>query len=126
MNFVDEQSGERCHKRHKFSRPHLSRKTSAVDNLEDMVRAALCWSDPKMAYLTYQSSCRRNHKPIDEEFESEMAEFFDLEETLLGNKFLGHPYDNVSGDCTNSDEEDTDGNYDYSDDDEDYSNVNYN
>lgn len=75
MNFVDEQSGERCHKRHKFSRPHLSRKTSAEDNLMDMMREALTWSDPKMSYLAYRSYRAKIEKKCD----IEMIEYFDQE-----------------------------------------------
>lgn len=50
MNFVDEQAGERCHKRYKYIRPHLARKTSPENNLTDMMLNSLTWSDPKMSY----------------------------------------------------------------------------
>lgn len=79
MNFVDEQAGERSHKRHKFSRPHLSRKSSAEDNLTDMMRAALAWSDPKMSYLEFMASSKRKQRRNDEKFEAQIAEYIDSE-----------------------------------------------
>lgn len=71
MNFVDEQAGERCHKRYKYARPHLARKTSGKDNLTDLLRHSLTWSDPKMSYLEYklQPKSRAEH----DEFSRRMA-----------------------------------------------------
>lgn len=75
LNFIDEQSGERSHKRYKYSRPHLARKTSPEDNLTDMMRVSLAWSDPKLSDLEYRS---KPHKARDSEadFTREMARFY--------------------------------------------------
>lgn len=73
MNFVDEQAGETSHQRHKFSRLHFARKTSAEDNLTDMMKEALTWSDPKLSYLSY--TCGHRVQKRDPEFEAEMSKF---------------------------------------------------
>lgn len=75
LNFIDEQSGERSHKRYKYSRPHLARKTSSEDNLTDMMRVSLAWSDPKLSDLEFRS---KPHKAgeSDSDFTHEMARFY--------------------------------------------------
>lgn len=70
MNFVDEQAGERCHRRYKYARPHLARKTSAQDNLTDMLKHSLTWSDPKMSFLEYKLQPR---KAENDEFSRRMS-----------------------------------------------------
>lgn len=119
MNHVDEQSGERCHKRHKFARPHLSRKTSANDNLVDMMKAALAWSDTKMSYLEYQKSSHPKSWKIDETFEAEMEQYFDLEGEESREIFS---QDLTCDDCHSDNEEageDMDSSSDSDDDDDD-------
>ena len=109
MNYVDEQSGERCRKRHKFSRPHLSRKTSAEDNLTDMVKAALTWSDPKMSYLAYKMKSPSKRSKFDKDGEDQMNEYIDSD----AEKRTSMPFsydeqsDCTDGDCT-SDDDDSD------------------
>lgn len=71
---MDEQAGERGHKRYKHARSHLARKTSPEANIMDMLKLSLAWSDPKMsddAYLLKKSS-----KPVDDKFSRDMAEYF--------------------------------------------------
>lgn len=72
MNFVDEQSGERCHKVYKFIRPHLARKTSPEENLTDMMTEALTRSDPKLACFFNQS---RQSRSTDARFEERLDEY---------------------------------------------------
>ncbi|XP_065089025.1 uncharacterized protein LOC135710388 [Ochlerotatus camptorhynchus] len=72
MNFVDEQSGERCHKVYKFIRPHLARKTSPEENLTDMMTETLTRSDPKLACFFNQS---RQSRSTDARFEERLDEY---------------------------------------------------
>ncbi|XP_062550922.1 uncharacterized protein LOC134215829 [Armigeres subalbatus] len=73
LSFLDEQAGERCHKRYKFIRPHLSRKTSPETNLEDMMKASLTWSDPKMSLTSLRKQIRQ---PTDEEFQERLKCYY--------------------------------------------------
>lgn len=75
MSFVDEQAGERMHKRHKFNRPNLARKTSPEDNLHDIMSTALAWSDPKLSYITYHEE-RMRKKRNDEEHTAELCDYY--------------------------------------------------
>lgn len=75
MNFVDEQAGEKCHKRYKFSRPHLSRKTSGEDQLSDMMRDALAWSDLKMADPLVRTEGPRQTGYKDKQFDKLLEKF---------------------------------------------------
>lgn len=99
MNFVDEQSGERLHKRHKFVRRQLSRKTSPESNLADMMVDALTWSDPKLSYHAHhiRSQCT----------ESKDAEFKKTMELYYANRV-----DDSSKMDTNFNESDSDLDYD--------------
>ncbi|XP_065079189.1 uncharacterized protein LOC135702117 [Ochlerotatus camptorhynchus] len=74
MNFVDEQAGERCHKRYKFTRPHLARKTSPEDSINDMMKTALAWSDVKFAHLDAKNT--RKLRVDDEDFNQKLASFY--------------------------------------------------
>lgn len=76
MSFVDEQAGERCHKKYKFSRTHLSRKTSAEDQMSDMMRSALAWSDMKMADHIIRTERPRRQRFPDKKFDLLMAEYY--------------------------------------------------
>ncbi|XP_062710713.1 uncharacterized protein LOC115254807 [Aedes albopictus] len=60
INFIDEQAWERMHKRHKFSRSNLARKTSPEDNLYDVMVTALAWSDVKMSYIAQRKEMAAN------------------------------------------------------------------
>lgn len=109
LNFVDEQSGEKSHKRYKYSRPHLSRKNSAEDNLSDMMSCALAWSDPKMSYLSIKK-CKRSKQRIgDDIFETKMQEYF-VDETVENIENDDDSEDNSDHDLdfysSSSDEED--------------------
>lgn len=75
MNFVDEQSGERCHKIYKFVRPHLARQTSPEDNLYDLMKAALARSDPKIACLAVKNAYDGKRTRKDDDFERKMNEY---------------------------------------------------
>lgn len=75
LSFADEQAGERCHKRSKYGRTYLSRKTSPENNLEDMMRLSLTWSDPKHA--DQDVPAERSRKRIkDELFERQMTFYY--------------------------------------------------
>lgn len=76
MNFVDEQAGERCRKKYKFSRTHLSRKSSAEDQMTDMMRSALAWSDMKMADHIIREEGSKKQRFRDEEFNLHLAEYY--------------------------------------------------
>lgn len=75
MNFVDEQSGERCHKIYKYVRRHLARQTSPEDNLFDLMKTALARSDPKIASLVVQNTSSERKMRRDDEFERKLKEY---------------------------------------------------
>lgn len=75
LNFADEQAGERCHRRSKFGRTHLSRKTSAEDNIIDMMRLSLVWSDPKLSDLEIRTE-RKRKAYDDTDFSEKMAYYY--------------------------------------------------
>lgn len=76
MSYIDEQAGERCHKRYKHARPFHARKTSPEDNLLDIMRLSLAWSDPKLSTIDVMLA-KPNHETIDNSFAKKMAEFYE-------------------------------------------------
>lgn len=73
MNFIDEQSGERCHKRYKNARCSLARKTSPEDNLLDIMRMSLSWSDPNITHLEVRP---RASKSKDADFQQQLEYYY--------------------------------------------------
>lgn len=98
MSFVDEQPGERGHKRWRHARTHLSRKTSPEDNLLDIFKLALAWSDPKLADMNARSKPPKPRK--DEEFTRKLAEF---SKTSPSNSVEFASEDDMSSDSEDSD-----------------------
>lgn len=83
MNFVDEQAGERMHKRHKFSRPNLARKTTPEDNMYDIMVAALAWSDIKISYTTFK---KRRNCNANEDHDIDLAQYYEGHQMEIENK----------------------------------------
>lgn len=111
LSFIDEQSGERCHKRYKHARLHLARKTSPEDNLTDMMRMSLAWSDPKMSHLEFQSQ-RQSVKKSDDF--SRKLEFYFATNKQDTQTSLDHNSD------TDESEDSTESEFEASDEDSDY------
>lgn len=76
MSFLDEQAGERCHKRYKHGRTHLARKTSPEDNLLDLMRLSLAWSDIKMSHQEFLTNNKKRHAAGDSEFALMMTFYY--------------------------------------------------
>ena len=71
---MDEQAGERCHKLYKKARTQLARKSTPEENITDMMKMSLAWSDPKMSYT--ENYCRRSARSPDATFSREMQIYF--------------------------------------------------
>lgn len=106
MNFVDEQSGERCHKIYKFVRPHLARQTTPEENMYDLMKTALARSDPKIACLVDKSTGGRKNRR-DEDFEKEIEQY-----TIQSDKMMSSDanYGDDDDSYENDDADDDDGN----------------
>lgn len=81
LNFIDEQAGERGHKRYKHARSHLARKNSPEANIIDMLKLSLTWSDPKMSDEAYRGKKSRGKN--DEEFTKAMARYYKCSENVI-------------------------------------------
>ena len=111
MNFYDEQAGERCHKRFKHARSHLARQTSPEDNLMDMLKLSLTWSDPEMSDGAIRSHAIPKKDRKDAEFSDKMKYYF-KEESVTD-------YDHLEDDDYDDDDTDNDTDDDDTDDDTD-------
>lgn len=73
---MDEQAGERCHKRYKHARTHLARKTNPEDNLLDVMRQSLTWSDLKMSHLEFYQRTSYTRHEKDKNFGKLMTQYY--------------------------------------------------
>lgn len=76
MDCSDEQPGERVHKRIKHGRLNLARNTSPEDNLLDLERMSLIWSDPKLSDMAIRTKKREGRKRKDETFLAQMSFYY--------------------------------------------------